>query len=181
MERHPVVDLDGDPKAAPNTPMQRRRLRWLWLPVIGALAVLGVGLGIWLSGEDELRIEPPVIVGLADEPTYAWQVSVPASSTYATVGDAVVVYPYVLGTDGAAISLVDIDSGDERWRQDYRDYLPEPRLHNVHVRDLPGTSRLTVTLTQASEVRSTRVLVVNRSNGEVVANHVPAGMGPDGG
>lgn len=169
MERHPVVDLDGDPKAVPNTPMQKRRLRWVWLPVIGALAVLGVGLSIWLSGDDELRIEPPVIEGLTEEPSFAWQLSIPHDVTYTPVGDGVVLLPYLLGADDAVVSLVDLDSGEERWHQDYREYLPGSLLPYVSVRDLPGTERIAVMLSSYGEGPATRILLVDRSDGVVTA------------
>lgn len=184
-----VVDVEDDPRArtansgpglssstrgTDGSRAGRMGTNWWWFG--GGVALLAlVVTTILLRPEPQEIYAPPVVVGLADEPSFAWELEIERHITTVTpVGDALAVHSSSWRGARLQFDLLDPADGSVLWSRDYAEHVTISPAAPVEVRDLPGTPHLAIAIVPSSTRPGIQTLIVERETGDLVSSEALA-------
>lgn len=151
-----------------------RSKKWQWVAAIVVLAVLGAGVAIWFLQARDPEYRPPVIEGLTEEPDYSWQLALDEEQDFAVIGETIAIHPSRAARGQLSVTMVEPETGEELWHQDYSEYLPDSRARSVWLNNLPGTDRMAIRLAPGDGAAQL-ILFADRATGEIVeSREIPA-------
>ncbi len=163
--QEPEVELAGEPEA--RTAQDRR---WQLVASLAVIAVLASGVITWLLQVGDPEYRPPVVEGLQEEPNLAWRTTLAAGQSYRATAEGVLLQPERWTSGPLELTMLETNTGEERWRRDFSEETELSGAEGLSVRDLPATGSLSLALQRPDG--SQEVLLIDAASGDVARTMV---------